>query len=73
VVRAANTGISAVIDPMGRIAAELGLGLEGVLDASLPTAIGPTIYARIGNIPAAIIVIIALIFVILRRVSRQNF
>lgn len=72
VVRAANTGISAVIDPMGRIAAELGLGLEGVLDAGLPTAIGPTIYARIGNIPAAIIVIIAFVFVILRRVRRQN-
>ena len=43
VVRAANTGISAVIDPMGRIAAQLGLGIEGVLDASLPAAIAPTI------------------------------
>jgi apolipoprotein N-acyltransferase len=73
VVRAANTGISAVIDPMGRIAAQLGLGLEGVLDAGLPAAIPPTIYARIGNIPAAIIVIAALIFVIWRRVKRPNF
>src|SRR5439155_17631702 len=73
VVRAANTGISAVIDPMGRIAAQLGLGIEGVLDASLPAAIAPTIYARIGNTPAAIIVSIALIFVILRRASRKYF
>src|SRR5258706_5683162 len=62
--RAANTGISAVIDPAGRIVAQLGLGLEGVLDAGLPAAIPPTIYARIGNIPAAIIVIAALILVI---------
>ena len=38
-VRAANTGISAVIDPLGRIVARLGLGLEGVLDSSLPSAI----------------------------------
>ncbi|HEY4969853.1 MAG TPA: apolipoprotein N-acyltransferase, partial [Steroidobacteraceae bacterium] len=38
-VRAANTGISAVIDPMGRVVAELGLGLEGVLDSRLPSAI----------------------------------
>src|SRR6202161_3779168 len=45
VVRAANTGISAVIDPVGRVVAELGLGLEGVLDSSLPSAIPPTIYA----------------------------
>src|SRR6266478_5637754 len=53
VVRAANTGISAVIDPMGRIVARLGLGVEGVLDSSLPAAIAPTIYARSGDIPTA--------------------
>jgi apolipoprotein N-acyltransferase len=70
-VRAANTGISAVIDPVGRIVAELPLGVEGVLDSSLPTAIAPTIYARVGNIPAAIFVALALIFVIRRRVSRH--
>lgn len=34
-VRAANNGISAVIDPVGRIVAQLSLGTEGVLDASL--------------------------------------
>jgi apolipoprotein N-acyltransferase len=73
VVRAANTGISAVIDPMGRIVAQLGLGIEGVLDANLPVAITPTIYARVANIPAAIMVVIALIFVAWRRVKRQNF
>ena len=73
VVRAANTGISAVIDPMGRIVAQLGLGIEGVLDANLPSAIAPTVYARLANIPAAIMVAIALIFVVYRRVKRQDF
>ena len=71
VVRAANTGISAVIDPLGRIVARLGLGVEGVLDSSLPTAIAPTIYARNGDIPAAIIVAVALLFVIRRRVAKR--
>jgi apolipoprotein N-acyltransferase len=66
-VRAANTGVSAVIDPVGRIVARLGLGAEGVLDSGLPAAIKPTIYARLGDIPAAIAVAIAMIFVIRRR------
>ena len=72
VVRAANTGISAVIDPMGRIVARLGLGVEGVLDSSLPAAIAPTIYARSGDIPTAMIVAAALILVIRRRVARRS-
>jgi apolipoprotein N-acyltransferase len=72
VVRAANTGISAVIDPSGRIVARLGLGIEGVLDSSLPSAIPPTIYARLGDIPAATIMAAALLFVIRRRVTRQT-
>ncbi|SIO08586.1 apolipoprotein N-acyltransferase [Bradyrhizobium erythrophlei] len=72
VVRAANTGISAVIDPEGRIVARLDLGIEGVLDASLPAAIPPTVYARTGDIPAATIVVAALLLVIRRRISRRN-
>ena len=72
VLRAANTGISAVIDPMGRIVARLGLGVEGVLDSSLPAAMAPTIYARSGDIPTAMIVAAALILVIRRRVAKRS-
>jgi apolipoprotein N-acyltransferase len=72
VVRAANTGISAVIDPMGRIVARLGLGVEGVLDSSLPAAIAPTVYARSGDIPIAMLVAAALILVIRRRVTKRS-
>ena len=72
VVRAANTGISAVIDPSGRIVARLGLGIEGVLDSGLPAAIAPTIYARVGDIPAAIMVAVALLLVLRRRVAKRT-
>jgi apolipoprotein N-acyltransferase len=71
VVRAANTGISAVIDPVGRIVARLDLGVEGVLDAGLPSAIPPTVYARTGDIPAAMIVAAAIIFVVRRRNAKR--
>ena len=46
VVRDANTGISAIIDPLGRITAELGLGKIGFVDGALPAAIAPTPYSR---------------------------
>ena len=72
VVRAANTGISAVIDPLGRIVARLGLGLEGVLDSPLPAANPPTVYARVGDIPAAIMVALAAIVVIRRRTAKRS-
>jgi apolipoprotein N-acyltransferase len=70
-VRAANTGISAVVDPLGRIVARLGLGVEGVLDSSLPSAIAPTIYSRSGDIPVAIMIAASLIFVVRRRGKKR--
>lgn len=70
-VRAANTGISAVVDPLGRIVAQLELGREGVLDSSLPAAIPPTLYARTGNIPIIVVLLIATILVIRRRPVRR--
>jgi apolipoprotein N-acyltransferase len=69
VVRAANSGISAVIDPVGRIIARLDLGVEGVFDSTLPMAIRPTIYARFGDLPALIIVAFATIAVLRRRLA----
>ena len=71
-VRAANTGISAVVDPMGRVVARLDLGIEGVLDASLPSPISPTVYARTGDLPAVIILATGLLLVIWRRVAKRT-
>lgn len=44
-VRVANTGITAVVDGVGRIIGKLPLGTHGILDAGLPVALeGNTIY-----------------------------
>jgi apolipoprotein N-acyltransferase len=48
--RAANTGISAVIDPYGHILAEIGLGEKGVIDADLPRPAPPTPFVQLGVI-----------------------
>ena len=48
-VRAANTGISAVVDPLGRIVKSLPLGAEGVMDVALPRRIDAPLYARTGD------------------------
>jgi apolipoprotein N-acyltransferase len=69
-VRSANTGISAVIDPLGRIVAKLDLGVEGVLDAGLPTAMRATIYSRTGDFPIAVIAALLMVLVIRRRSAK---
>jgi len=69
-VRAANTGISAVVDPLGRIISELPLGSEGVLDASLPRAIAPTLYVRGGDGFAYVVVAFAFVLVLQRRLRK---
>lgn len=49
-VRAANTGISAIIDAYGRTVASLPLGVEGVLDGFLPSEHPKTFLQRFGSI-----------------------
>lgn len=48
-VRAANTGISAVIDPYGRIVQSLPVGVAGTLDTPLPKAIARPVFVRYGQ------------------------
>jgi apolipoprotein N-acyltransferase len=66
-VRAANTGISAVVDPLGRIVNALPLGVEGVLDSKLPNAIEPTYFLTVGDYPLILSLVVSLIAVSRRR------
>lgn len=65
-VRAANTGISAVIDARGRIRASLPLNEAGKLDARLPGALAPTPYARTGDWPISALIVLLSIGLSLR-------
>jgi apolipoprotein N-acyltransferase len=68
VVRAANTGISAVIDPYGRVREALELNADGVIDANLPDAIaGKTFFATFGDLPLGSAVLVTLMIVIATR------
>ncbi|MGZ5935711.1 MAG: nitrilase-related carbon-nitrogen hydrolase, partial [Rhizomicrobium sp.] len=49
VVRSANTGISAVIDPLGRTMATLGLDETGEIDSQLPRAQDTPFYTCYGD------------------------
>ncbi len=69
-VRAANNGISAVIDPAGRILRSLPLGTDGVLDSRLPRRLESTIYSRFGDSTAALLTGAVFVF-ILRKRSRR--
>jgi len=59
IARAANTGFSAMIDPLGRVPASLALNKRGVLDTTLPQALGPPPYARIGDLVFLSLLVIA--------------
>lgn len=64
-VRAANTGVSAMIDARGRVTHALPLDQAGAIDAHLPPALSPTPYARTGELPVLLLLALvtaALIF-----------
>ena len=63
-VRATNSGVSAIVDPMGRVVARTGLLTRENLRRVVPTLDVRTVYDRLGDWPgwlAAGTVVVALI------------
>jgi apolipoprotein N-acyltransferase len=57
-VRVANTGVSGMIDPKGRVIDSLALGEAGAIDVALPPALAPTLYARTGDWPVLLLLLV---------------
>jgi apolipoprotein N-acyltransferase len=49
VIRSANTGISAVIDPYGNVIDRVPLGSDGYVDVILPSRLNETLYSKLGE------------------------
>ncbi len=67
-VRAANTGVTAVVDAKGRVLDSLPLGQAGYLDAMLPAPLPPTLYTRWGDW-TALLAVAGLALFVRRRVD----
>ncbi len=71
VVRAANTGVSAIIDPFGRIVASLDLNERGVVDGSLPKALPMTFYERAGDVLFFVFLVLTAILGFIPRADKR--
>jgi apolipoprotein N-acyltransferase len=71
-IRSANTGISAIIDPYGRILKSLPVGVADVIDAPLPKAIEMTIYLSYGKSFVTWLLLICAIIAIFSSLRYRN-
>ena len=69
-VRVANIGISAIIDPLGRVLHSLPLGTQDILDGKLPKAIPLTLYSQYGNSLWAGMMLMGILLLVISRMAR---
>jgi len=71
IVRAANNGVSAVVDAQGRVIDMLNLNARGIIDSGIPAALSPPPYAKFGDCTfvALVLIFLTTAFVLARRRS----
>lgn len=70
-VRVANNGVSAIVDSLGRIRAQLALGREGIVDGPLPVALEPTPFSVIGTWAAPLMLVVLALVIFFARAGRR--
>ena len=68
--RAASGGFSGLVDPYGRVVADLPHDADDVIDADLPAALPPTIYSLVGDAPGYLLAVAGLFVGFSRRRDR---
>ena len=71
-VRVANTGISAMIDPWGRLRAQLTLNNAGFVDAALPAPLPEPLYSRTGDWPVFALSFLCVLCGVVPGLRRRN-
>jgi apolipoprotein N-acyltransferase len=73
--RVAGTGITAFVDPFGRVVKKIDLNQEGIIDVDLIKNLAPTIYANYGYKPLMLLLAAMSLFLITTKktyATRQN-
>jgi apolipoprotein N-acyltransferase len=71
-VRAANTGISGFVDPLGRVSDQSALFEDAVLTEDIPIFHKTSIYTRFGDLFAITCIFMSIIFILLGRYRRKK-
>jgi apolipoprotein N-acyltransferase len=69
IIRAANNGVSAIVDGQGRVVTMLSLNARGVIDSRIPASIAVPLYATAGD---STFVVLALIFLVAAVVTSRR-
>lgn len=64
-IRVAGTGISALVDPFGRVVTKIALNDEGVVDVNLIKSSVKTLYAAYGYLPLTLLVLLMVVVLVL--------
>ena len=72
VIRSANTGISAVIDPYGKVVNSIPINSEGYVDVELPSGLVETFYSKVGEIIFVISLFIWFLVILVNRKTNRS-